>query len=115
MQTDAAGDDLVTLRLVQVLHEVIKSHMRVYLTDAAAWDIVESCYAVLVRGIWFWVHLLLCVVVNALLCRSLPLCSEPSSGTGLVRYCEIHIFKCDQYPFIIVDIGPALVGVSLCS
>ena len=50
MQTDTAGDDLVTLRLVQVLHEVIKSHMRVYLNDAAAWDIVESCYAVLVRG-----------------------------------------------------------------
>ena len=36
--------------ICQVLHEVIKSQMRTYLTDAAAWDIVESCYAVLVRG-----------------------------------------------------------------
>lgn len=51
VQTDAVGDDLVTLRLVQVLHEVVKSRMRVYLNDAAAWDIIESCYAVLVRGI----------------------------------------------------------------
>jgi hypothetical protein len=50
VQTDAVGDDLVTLRLVQVLHEVVKSRMRVYLNDASAWDIVESCYAVLVRG-----------------------------------------------------------------
>lgn len=50
MQTDVAGDDLVTLRLVQVLHEVIKSQIRVYLNDASAWDIVESCHAVLARG-----------------------------------------------------------------
>lgn len=52
VQTDAVGDDLVTLRLVQVLHEVIKSHMKFYLNDASAWDIVESCYAVLIRGMW---------------------------------------------------------------
>ena len=40
----------MTLRLVQVLHEVVKSRLKVYLNDACAWDIVESCYTVLIRG-----------------------------------------------------------------
>ena len=49
VQTDAAGDELVQLLIVQVLQSVVKSPVRQYLTDETAWDIVESCHTIILQ------------------------------------------------------------------
>ena len=49
VQTDAAGDELVQLLIVQVLQSVVKSPVRKYLTDETAWDIVESCHTIILQ------------------------------------------------------------------
>jgi hypothetical protein len=50
VQTDAAGDELVQLLIVQVLQSVVKSPVRYYLTDETAWDIVESCHTIILQN-----------------------------------------------------------------
>lgn len=49
VQTDAAGDELVQLLIVQVLQSVVKSPVRYFLTDETAWDIVESCHTIILQ------------------------------------------------------------------
>ena len=49
VQTDAAGDELVQLLIVQVLQSVVKSPVRHYLTDETAWNIVESCHTIILQ------------------------------------------------------------------
>eukprot|EP01041_Mallomonas_annulata_P004905 gene4905-9786_t len=50
VQTDVNADDLVRLRIIQVLQAITCSPVRVFLTDETAWDIVEACYAILLQA-----------------------------------------------------------------
>lgn len=50
IQTDAVGDDLVQLQIVQTIDSVVLNPVRMYLTDETAWSIVETSFSLLIQS-----------------------------------------------------------------
>lgn len=50
IQTDVNSDNLVQLRIVQVLQSIVNHPIRKYLTDETAWNVIESCYSILLQS-----------------------------------------------------------------
>jgi golgi-specific brefeldin A-resistance guanine nucleotide exchange factor 1 len=54
VQTDAIGDQLVQLKIIQVLQDIVRSPLRSYLSDESAWDIIDACFSLMISlGIHF--------------------------------------------------------------
>ena len=69
MQTDPISDDLIQLKIVQVLNLITASRMKYYLSDETAWNIVEGCYSLLMQSGTNVTFLLYLRVTAADICR----------------------------------------------
>jgi hypothetical protein len=47
VQTDAIGDQLVQLKIIQVLQDIVRCPLRCFLSDESAWDIVDACFSLM--------------------------------------------------------------------
>lgn len=47
VQTDAVGDQLVQLKMIQVLQDIVRCPLRCYLSDESAWDIIDACFSLM--------------------------------------------------------------------
>lgn len=47
VQTDSVGDQLVQLKIIQVLQDIVRCPLRSYLSDESAWDIVDASFSLM--------------------------------------------------------------------
>jgi hypothetical protein len=47
VHTDAVGDQLVQLKIVQVLQDIMRGPFAHFLSDESAWDVVAACFSLL--------------------------------------------------------------------
>lgn len=50
MQTDATGDELVQLQIINTLSNIVRNSVSRYLSDETAWDIISASHYVLIHA-----------------------------------------------------------------
>ena len=66
VHTDAVGDQLVQLKIVQVLQDIMRSPFAYFLSDESAWDVVAACFSLLLT-----LGIVLCFIYMLLKCVDL--------------------------------------------